>query len=504
MMRVVPPGTDIQRFIPPQGDEFDNELYQELTRFLRQPDKPMILALSRPDKRKNITALVEAYGQSPRLQQRANLVIVAGNRDDIDDLDEGAQEVFHELLVAIDRYDLYGKVAIPKHHRRDQVTLFYRMAAATKGVFVNPALTEPFGLTLIEAAASGLPIIATEDGGPRDIIGNCQNGILINPLECDSIIDALEALLLDKARWQQFSKDGLSGVREHYSWQAHAKRYLELMQPIITRTELLERMPAQRRKGLYRDKAIISDLDQNLLGDSESLTELIAILRQHRKSTKFGIATGRRLDSALNTMRKHRIPEPDILITSGGTEIYYAPDLNADYLWARHNDYHWTPHLVKKLLADLPGLRLQERREQSRFKISYYIDPQQAPTLEEINQLLHQEEQSVNINLAFGQFLDITPIRASKGLALRYVADRWQIPLEKIFVAGGSGADEDMMRGNTLAAVVANRHNEELSQLIDSSRIYFSNHAHAAGIIEALEHYDFFNESQARQEGREL
>ena len=43
--------------------------------------------------------------------------------------------------------------------------MFYRIAALTRGVFVNPALTEPFGLTLIEAAASGLPIVATEDGG---------------------------------------------------------------------------------------------------------------------------------------------------------------------------------------------------------------------------------------------------------------------------------------------------------------------------------------------------
>ena len=37
-------------------------------------------------------------------------------------------------------------------------------------------------------------------------------------------------------------------------------------------------------------------------------------------------------------------------------------------------------------------------------------------------------------------------------------------------VAGGSGADEDMMRGNTLAVVVSNRHHEELSQLEDTDR----------------------------------
>jgi sucrose-phosphate synthase len=498
-MRVVPPGTDVKRFTPPLGNEFDSELFADIAHFLKQPDKPIILALSRPDRRKNITALIEAYGQSKQLQQQANLVIVAGNRDDIDELDEGAQEVFHELLVAIDRHDLYGRVALPKHHRRNQVSLFYRLAAASGGVFVNPALTEPFGLTLIEAAASGLPIVATEDGGPQDIIANCENGILINPLEPDDIAAALEQLLSDKQYWQQYAEHGLKGVHEHYSWDAHATRYLELMKPIIARTELLERKHLYRRAELYRNRAIISDLDQNLLGDTASLEQLIKLLKQHRKSTKFAIATGRRLESALKVLRKYRIPEPDILITSGGTEIYYAPKLNADYWWARHIDYHWTPRKVKEVIADLSGIKLQPRSEQSRYKISYYIDPDVAPPLEEINSLLHQSELSVNTNLAFGQFFDVTPVRASKGMALRYVAERWQIPLEQIFVAGGSGADEDMMRGNTLAAVVANRHHEELSQLEDMEKIYFAQAPFAAGIIEALEHYRFFELSHSSE-----
>ena len=493
-MRVVPPGTDLVQFKPPMGDELASSLYREIVKHLREPDKPVILALSRPDRRKNIVALIEAYGQSSRLQELANLVIVAGNRDDIDDLEEGAQEVFHEILVTIDRYDIYSKVSIPKHHQRDQVSLFYRIAAASGGVFVNPALTEPFGLTLIEAAASGLPIVATEDGGPRDIIGNCHNGFLIDPLETHSIQDALIKLLEDKTVWEECAQQGLVGVSEHYSWDAHAERYLALVRPIVERSEVLTRVPMRRRKELYRDRAIVSDLDQNLVGDENALQQLIEVLQQNRKSNKFAIATGRRFDSALRMMKKYNIPEPDILITSGGTEIYYAPKYSADIAWSKHIDYHWSPRKVKSILAGIPGLKPQPKSEQSRYKISYYIDPETAPNIEQINSLLHKEEQSVHIQMAFGQYLDILPIRASKGLALRYVADRWQIPLEKIFVAGGSGADEDMMRGNTLAAVVANRHHEELSQLVDIERVYFASKPFASGILESLEYYDFFNQ----------
>lgn len=104
---------------------------------------------------------------------------------------------------------------------------------------------------------------------------------------------------------------------------------------------------------------------------------------------------------------------------------------------------------------------------------------------------------TANVTLSFGQFLDVLPVRASKGQALRYIGQRFDIPLEQMLVAGGSGADEDMMRGNTLAVVVENRHHEELSPLPDLEGIYFANRAHAGGIIEAMEYYDFFGRCRA-------
>ena len=193
-------------------------------------------------------------------------------------------------------------------------------------------------------------------------------------------------------------------------------------------------------------------------------------------------------------MKQYGIPEPDILITSGGTAIHYAPTLTEDAGWLRHIDHQWTPNPVRRVLDELPGLKLQSKSEQSRFKISYYIDPRKAPSLDEINRLLHQHEQSVTVTLSFGQFLDITPIRASKGFALRFFSDRWGIPLEQVLAAGGSGADEDMMRGNTKSVVVANRHHEELSELVDSENIFFADKPFAAGILQAIEHYDFFDD----------
>ncbi|MFQ3618840.1 MAG: HAD family hydrolase [Cyanobacteriota bacterium] len=492
-MCVIPPGTDLTLFYPPQGDEWETAIAQDICRFLREPKKPLILALSRPDARKNIGALVEAYGSSKRLQELANLLIVAGSRSNIKDMDPGAQEVLMELFLAFDYYDLYGRVAYPKRHKADEVPYIYRLAALSGGVFVNPALTEPFGLTLIEAAASGLPIVATEDGGPRDIIGNCNNGVLIDPLDSDTIVAALLSLLENPEKRQLAIENGLRGVREHYSWEAHATSYLEVIRPLLNKTKVVERVPLSRRAMVYNDRAIVTSLDQNLLGNPVDISHFVEVLRENRKSTAFAVATGRTLESALKVMRQYHIPEPDVLISSGGTVIHYRPDFTEDTWWKRHIDHRWTPREVQRVLADLPGLELQPNVHQSQFKISYFYNAEVAPTIQEIKSLLYQEDLAVNVIFSFGQYLDILPIRASKGQALRYVADRWGIPLEHILVAGGSGADEDMMRGNTLAVVVANRHHEELSHLMDGERIYYAKQAHALGIVEAIAHFDFFN-----------
>ena len=498
-MAVIPPGTDLQQFHPPHDDE-EIPFAAQIERFLTDPEKPLILALSRPDERKNILTLIEAYGESEALREAANLLIIAGSREDIRDLEPGAQSVLTNILILVDSYDLYGRVAVPKSHRSHEVQQIYRLASASRGIFINPALTEPFGLTLLEAAASGLPLVATENGGPVDIIANCDNGLLVDPLDREAISTALLKLLSDPEAWQRASDNGIEGVRRHYSWEAHANAYMENVGHLAEKHHLIPTDRPAPRASRYRDRALFTDLDQNLIGDPAALKRFAQVMRENRKCVTFGIATGRRIDSALALISKHGIPKPDVLISSLGTRIHYSQDLTEDEYWADHIDHHWNRQQVQRVLAELPGLKLQPKIQQTAFKLSYYIDPRKAPSVDEIIALIRQRELTANVSSSFGQFLDIVPARASKGLALRYVSQRLDIPLEQTLTAGGSGADEDMMRGNTLAVVVANRHDEELSQLVDQERIYFAGQPHATGILEAIEHYDFFQACQVPQD----
>ena len=487
---VIPPGTDLQKFYPPKARAKKTAIQQEIDKFLVDPSKPIILALARPDERKNLTGLLEAYGESEELQALANLVIIAGNRDKISDLDRGARMVWRTLIALIDEYDLYGKVAYPKQHQPEDVADIYRLATYRKGVFVNPALTEPFGLTLIEAAASGLPVVATNDGGPQEIIHNCKHGVLINAMQNEDIAKGILAILENPQQWKQYSDNGQYGARQFYTWAGHAQRYVERIKELIGGQVTSKNLQARRVRKIATDRVLISDIDGTLVGDREALTKLKMLLHEHEGYAGFGVATGRTIKMTLDVLNEWDVPIPDILITSVGTEIYYGPNIAYDMGWHQLIDYRWEPQRLRELMRKEKGATLQESYKQRTFKVSYDVRDSFVG-VKKLQARLRGEGLHANIIFSHGKYLDFLPLRASKGFAVRYFADKWGIPLERILVAGDSGNDLDMMVGRTMGVVVGN-HEAELEKLRHLDRVYFAQGEQANGIIEAIEHYNFY------------
>jgi len=306
---VIPPGTNTSRFSPFVRKPIEPETQFLVDKSLSDAHKPLIFSISRPDTRKNIKGLIEAYGNSPQLQAMANLLIVAGTRDDIRELEETEQKIMANLLFDVDRYDLWGKVAIPKFVTQEQVPELYRLTAKRRGVFVNPAFTEPFGLTLIEAAASGLPFVAPDDGGPRDIVTNCRNGVVTDTLDSAAIAESLLHVLSDRKRWRQYAKNGIAGVWRHYSWAAHVEKYMKEVQRLLRR----DKKRLRRQHAIIHSadasymplvkKTLISDIDNTLLGDKTALKTLTDWLSGQRNKLAFGIATGRSIESALAILK---------------------------------------------------------------------------------------------------------------------------------------------------------------------------------------------------------
>lgn len=491
-MEVIPPGVNLDSFAP-AGDAWQPPaIVDELARFLHKPDKPMILAMARPDERKNLEKLVHVYGSSERLQELANLVMIMGTRDDLRELPKSQQAIINNVLYLIDRYDLYGQVAYPKTHQPTDVPELYRHATRLKGVFINPALTEPFGLTLLEAGATGLPIVATNDGGPRDIIANCQNGLLVDPLDGDAIERALLRVLSEKDSWEEWSQHGIAGTREHYSWSHHAKRYLRDLTDILEHSPSTVKLNQPTRRLPEFDRLIITDLDNTLTGDEESLAAFRDLIREHAH-IGFGVTTGRRLDSAMQLIDELDLPRPDLIDTDCGTQIHYGQQLTPDRSWRKSIGYAWAPDEIRQTLSGVEGLKLQPDDQQSEFKISYIVDGRTKITPSKVKKILREAGLRAKVVLSLGMYLDVVPVRGGSEMSIRHVLWKWGFTPEHVLVAGDSGNDAGMLVGRTLGVVVAN-HSPELRRLKNRPRVYFAEAAHAAGILEGIKYYNFLDQ----------
>ena len=499
-MQVIPPGVDLSRFAPPSAEWPRPSISKELDRFLTDPRKPMVLALARADERKNFEGLVRAFGETEGLREMANLIIIAGNRDDISGMSAGQRRVLRRILGLIDRYDLYGSAAYPKHHDWTDVPELYKLAAQTRGVFVNPALTEPFGLTLLEAAATGVPLVATNDGGPQDIIGTCNNGLLVDALDSDAIGKAICDALSDSARWSRWSESGIAAAHANYSWDSHAARYVSEVGKVVKGARPVPvHRPHSKLAGV--DRLLVTDVDDTLTGDDEALATLLQRLEQTDAKVGFGIATGRNLNEALELMKELRVRVPDVLITAAGTELHYGTRLLPDRSWERQIRYRWDRDQVHAVVSAIPGLTRVAKSE-TKYRLRYRLNPKKAPSLREIRRRLRQEGLRVTTILDHEVYLDVIPVRASPGLAIRFFCFKWNLEPQRLLVAGDSGNDWDMLSGDTLGVVVSN-HTPELDRLRGRPRVHFAQSAHARGILEGIDCYDFFGDIRVPAEDHE-
>ena len=475
-IRVNPPGCDLTAYA--ELPERPQTLSRSIERFLEHPDKPCILALARPVRKKNLRGLLEAYASDPKLQELANLVIFAGTRDDLRRTAGETRDVLEELLALTDIYDLWGKVALPKTHLPSDVPHIYRYAAERRGVFANVAFNEPFGLTYIEAAASGLPVVATNSGGPNDILARLQNGVLVDPNDQAGIASGLHGLLTDRDAWDCASCNGLSNIG-FYGWEHHAQEYLDDVAAIAT--------PAPRVSRAYQ-QLLVCDIDNTLTGCPDGLERLKAWLATS-SDTGFAIATGRSLNSAQEIVATWNIPDPCVWITSVGSEIYWPLDregrnLCADKEWSAIANRNWQRGEALEMLSGLNWLTPQAPREQRAFKLSFFLDD--SSRVGDLEDVLMAAGIGAQVIYSHGRYLDILPHRVSKGHAIVHVAQKLNIPMAEVFGAGDSGNDMQMLQMVGRPIVVAN-HTDELISLRNHGGAYFSTASHAGGVLEGVQ-----------------
>lgn len=502
---VIPPGVTTETFYPfyrlempsfKMSAEQEQALYRvnlDIDRFLFNPAKPLILSIGRADKRKNFETIIQCYGEDKELQAMANLAIFAGVRKDISKMPDDEKDILTNLLLLLDKYDLYGKMAIPKKNDpKLDVPEIYRLAARKKGVFVNATPGENFGLTIVEAAACGLPVIASPTGGPKEILEHCENGLLVDVENPKAIAEALKKIIADQALWEKYSGNGIIAASQLYSWTSFANKYIEVVNSILkekdSNTFGFTNKTAYGKILAKADMFVVSDLDGTLVEgtDTEGLKEFKQWMTAHKDKVVFGIASGRNKDLTAQALKDYELPKPDILICSAGSEIYYTDKFIPDKGWARYIDYQWKRSELQQVLTDFPGIRLQEPEAQWRFKLSYYLEDNFGDdNLANLYKFLDDRKLRAKVLLTENRYLDLLPFRASKGSAVRYLSYKWKIPLERFITAGNSGNDKDMLKGKVNGIVVSN-YSPELEELRKHKSIYFTKNPLAKGVLEGI------------------
>lgn len=503
--QVIPPGINHHIFYPyfravMPGFTMSTEeeiatfrINSEIERFLFSPEKPLILSIGRADKRKNFETIINSYGKDKELQAMANLAIFAGVRKDISLMSPDEQETLTNLLLLMDKYDLYGKMAIPKKNDPfNEVPEIYRIAARKKGVFINATPGENFGLTIVESAACGLPVVASPTGGPKDIVGNLENGLLVNVEKPEEIANGLKSVLADGQQWDEYSEKGIIKSKEMYSWDAHAKKYIQLLDSISEKEQKTETGKAPGNTLLKTPVYFISDLDGTLIEGEEApgLSELVDFLKENSNRVVFGISTGRNVQLTREALSQHPLlSRAEIIICSVGTEIYYTSDFIADKGWEKHINYQWERKKLLEALNDHSALELQEEEAQTPHKLSYYIkgvfgDDQ----LAELYKMLDSKQLRAKIFVTDNTHLDLVPVRSGKGKALHYLSYKWKKPIQNFIVSGNGGNDIGMLGGRTNGIVVSN-HSPELVVLKENSNVYFSKNPLAEGVLEGIRYY---------------
>src|SRR4028119_394311 len=245
---VIPPGVDSSVFSSEAHSENEEAICQLIQERLARDitesrrDLPSIVASSRLAPKKNILGLVQAFAMSQTLQERVNLVLLTGGLDDPlreeanDDLAEHA--VLVPIREVVQEKDLWGKISAfgLLDQSQESLAATYRFMAKRGSVFALTALYEPFGLAPLEAAATGLPVVATQNGGPSESLGDGDQeyGVLVDPADPADIARGLERLICDEKEWEHFAQAGQERVLSSYTWEATAENYLSLIEEIVS------------------------------------------------------------------------------------------------------------------------------------------------------------------------------------------------------------------------------------------------------------------------------
>ncbi len=213
-LELLPPGVDCTAFHPDLGAR------AEIRRRHRLGEAPVVLCVSRLVARKGQDTLVKALPAIRRQVPGATLLLVGGGprRAELHRLAESCG-----VAAAVVCTGPVPWSELPAHYAAGDV---FAMPCRTRGRGLD---VEGFGLVYLEAAATGLPVIAGDAGGARETVRAGDTGDLVNGRDVAAVARAVATLLADPERAAAMGRRGRRWMLQEWSWGCRAQRLSDLL-----------------------------------------------------------------------------------------------------------------------------------------------------------------------------------------------------------------------------------------------------------------------------------
>ena len=182
-------------------------------------DSNILLYVGRISKAKGIDILLESFAKLHRKHHKTKLYFIGDG--DIADFKEKTQS-----LHLSDNVHFIG--SLPQH----EIAAYYSAA----DLFILPSLAEGRPNVVLEALASGTPVVTTDVGDVRAFMTHEQNGFIVPPGDALKLAAHMNKLLSGRTLQQKFSRAGLKTIKDHQlSWNRAAQQYLAVYKQLLTK-----------------------------------------------------------------------------------------------------------------------------------------------------------------------------------------------------------------------------------------------------------------------------
>lgn len=213
-VKILPTGTDLSRF---KRTDISKKKVDELrNKYGISAEEKVLLTLSRIGKEKNIDLVISAFSEISKTNKNYKLVIV------------GKGPYLNELKSAVESSDIKNRVIFTGFVPDEEKPFYYQLG----DIFVYGCLNDVQALVVLEAVASGLPVIIADDDAFYGMVENGVNGIFINPPTPKLFSAKTLEILTDGALRNRYSEGSLA-IAEKYSENALAEKLVDLYQSAI-------------------------------------------------------------------------------------------------------------------------------------------------------------------------------------------------------------------------------------------------------------------------------